>query len=133
MRRQFAAFTREVCPACPTPCCRRPAAVTPFDVVLAEELGHRLPAGPDAAGEAVAARLGLIPIPTLTSEGEPCAFLASGGCSFPPDLMPAGCVTFLCPYMDGWYSAEQLAGLRTAAAELEAAYLALRAALLDPP
>jgi hypothetical protein len=105
--------------------------VTPFDVVLAEELGAGLPAGPEAAGGAVAAQLGLIPLPTLASEGEPCAFLGPTGCTFPRDLMPCGCVTFICPYMEEWYAPEQLAQIRTAAAELEEAYQALRAALLD--
>ena len=129
LRRAFAPFTREVCPDCPTPCCRRPAAVTPFDVVLAEELGHRLPAGTEAAGEAVAAGLGLIPIPVLASEGEPCAFLGARGCPFPPDLMPFGCVAFICPYMERWYSPEALADLRAGVAELEEAHTSLRAAL----
>ncbi len=129
LRRRFAPFTRAVCPGCPTPCCRRPAAVTPFDVALAEELGYPLPAGADAAGEAVAAHLGLIPIPTLSAEGEPCAFLGERGCSFPSDLMPLGCVTFLCPYMDAWYSPAQLAALRAAVAALTEAHTALQAAL----
>jgi len=43
LRRRFEPFTREVCPSCPTPCCRKPAAVAAFDVVLAEELGYVLP------------------------------------------------------------------------------------------
>jgi hypothetical protein len=131
LRRRFAPFTREVCPTCPTPCCRRPAAVTAFDVVLAEELGHALPAGTAAAGEAVAIHLGMIPVPTLSSEGAPCDFLGRSGCTFPRDLMPCGCVAFICPYMETWYPPEQLAELRDGVAELQRAYLALRAALLD--
>jgi hypothetical protein len=130
LRRRFAPFTRAVCPGCPTPCCRRPAAVTPFDVTLAEELGYRLPAGVEASADAVAVSLGLIPVPILTSAGEPCAFLGSRGCTFPADLMPAGCVAFLCPYMPNWYSGEQLAELQAGVAELKDAYAALQAALL---
>jgi len=130
LRRQFAPFTRAVCPGCPTPCCRRPAAVTPLDVTLAEELGYRLPAGTEAAGEAVAVSLGLIPVPTLTSAGEACAFLGRRGCTFPADLMPCGCVAFLCPYMESWYSSEQLSELQVGVEELKAAYAALRRELL---
>jgi hypothetical protein len=133
LRRRFAPFTRAVCPGCPTPCCRRPAAVTPFDVTLAEELDYRLPAGPEAAGEAIAVALGLIPVPTLASEGEPCAFLGRRGCTFPADLMPFGCVAFLCPYMKEWYSGEQFVELQAGVDELKAAYVALQAALLDAP
>jgi hypothetical protein len=131
LRQAFEPFTRTVCPACPTPCCRRPAAVSPFDVVLAEELDYRLPAGTEAAHDAVAAHLGLIPIPTLAAEGEPCAFLGTGGCSFPPDLMPFGCVAFVCHFMEEWYPAEKLTEIRAAIAELETAYRTLRAALVD--
>ena len=130
LRRQFAPFTRAVCPGCPTPCCRRPAAVSLLDVTLAEELGYPLPAGPEAAGEAVAVALGMIPVPTLDSAGEPCAFLGRRGCTFPADLRPFGCVAFLCPYMENWYSSEQLAALRAAVAELTAAHAALQAELL---
>jgi hypothetical protein len=129
LRGQFEPFTRSVCPTCPTPCCRRPAAVTPFDVVLAEELGYPLPAGTDAAGESLDARLGLIAIPTLSSEGEPCTFLARHGCTFPPDLMPCGCVAFICPYMVEWYPPDQLSALKRDVARLLEAHAALRAAL----
>jgi hypothetical protein len=130
LRRRFAAFTRAVCPGCPTPCCRRPAAVTPLDVTLAEELGYRLPAGVEAAGESVAVQLGLIPVPVLSSSGEPCAFLGRHGCQFPSDLMPIGCVAFICPYMEQWYTSRQLAGLRAMVDELKDAHDRLRAALL---
>jgi hypothetical protein len=130
LRNGFAPFTREVCPRCPTPCCRRPAAVTPFDVVLVEELGYQLPAGPEAAGDALDARLGLIPIPTLASGGEPCAFLGEQGCRFPPDLMPVGCVAFLCPYMEAWYTPEQIEAFRDGIAALKRAYRALQTAVL---
>ena len=133
LRRQFQPFTHAVCPGCPTPCCRKPAAVTPFDVALAEELGYQLPAGSEAAAGAVAVSLGLIPVPTLTTEGEPCGFLGRRGCRFPADLMPCGCVTFLCPYMDHWFSEAQMADLRAQTAELKEAYGALRAALLAEP
>jgi len=85
----------------------------------------------EAAGEAVAAQLGLIPLPTLSSEGEPCAFLAPDGCRFPPDLMPIGCVTFLCPYMEEWYSPEQMTELRAETKALKHAHAQLQAALLQ--
>ena len=70
-------------------------------------------------------------MPTLASEGAPCDFLGPSGCTFPRDLMPVGCVAFICPYMETWYPAEDLAELRAGVAELQQAYLALRAVLLD--
>jgi hypothetical protein len=130
LRRRFEPFTRAVCPGCPTPCCRQPAAVTPLDVTLAEGLGYSLPAGVEAAADCVEVHLGLIPVPVLASEGAACAFLGSDGCQFPPDLMPIGCVTFLCPYMETWYSPTQLAGLRRAIDELIQVHTQLRTALL---
>jgi hypothetical protein len=105
--------------------------VTVFDVVLAEELGHRLPYGPEAAAEAVDVHLGLIAVPTLASAGEPCKFLGSTGCTFPPDAMPCGCVAFLCPYMKDWYSPAQLAELERLVAALKETYAALQAELLS--
>ncbi len=131
LRHRFKPFTRSVCPTCPTPCCRRPAAVTLLDVTLVEELGYQLPAGPEAASESVAVHLGLVPVPTLASEGEPCAFLASGGCSFLADSMPCGCVAFICTYMERWYSPAQLAELEGLIAALRDTYAALRAELLN--
>ena len=130
LRRRFEPFTREVCPGCPTPCCRRPAAVTPLDVTLAEGLGYRLPAGIEATGDTVAVQLGLIPVPVLASDGDPCAFLGRHGCQFPEDLMPVGCVSFLCPYMEDWYPPHQLVRLRGAVEELRTVYDQLRTALL---
>jgi hypothetical protein len=129
LRRLFAPFTRSECPRCPTPCCRRPVAVTPFDVVLAEELGYRLPAGVEAANDNLDVQLGLIPVPTLASEGARCDFLGPRGCSFPLDLVPFGCAAYICPYMEAWYPPEQLAELRSAVAELRVAHSVLHDAL----
>jgi hypothetical protein len=129
LRQLFAPFTRTECPRCPTPCCRRPVAVTPFDVVLAEELGHRLPAGVEAAGDNLEVQLGLIPVPTLASDGPPCDFLGPHGCSFPPDLVPFGCAAYICPYMEAWYTPDQLAELRSGVDELKQAHAELHAVL----
>jgi hypothetical protein len=84
----------------------------------------------EAAGESVSVQLGLIPVPTLSSEGEPCAFLAPDGCRFPPDLMPIGCVSFLCPYMEEWYSPQQMGEMRAEVEAVQSAHAQLLAALL---
>ena len=82
-RMLFDPFTARHCPTCPTPCCMRPARVRPVDVILAEELGCRLPAAPLA--ELVEA-----PLRPEGGESEPCGYLGPGGCAFPPDLRPFG-------------------------------------------
>jgi hypothetical protein len=99
-------------------------------VTLAEELGYQLPVGVEAAGELFDVHLGVVPVPTLSSAGELCSFLGANGCMFPPDVMPVGCVSFLCPYMREWYSAEELGELRSGVDELHAAHRQLRSALL---
>ena len=45
--------------------------------------------------------------------------------------MPFGCVAYLCPYMEAWYSPEQMTDLRAAIATLETAHQELRTALLS--
>jgi len=44
--------------------------------------------------------------------------------------MPFGCVAFICPYMESWFTSAQLAALREDVAQLQQAYRALRTALL---
>src|SRR5437870_12282102 len=51
LRAWFDPFTEAHCPSCPTPCCRKPTQVTPFDLILVEELGYALPRGTTGVGE----------------------------------------------------------------------------------
>ncbi|MDE2126964.1 MAG: hypothetical protein KGJ62_10275 [Armatimonadetes bacterium] len=102
LREIFDPFTASHCAACPTPCCRQPARIAPTDILLAEAAGWRPPnhgstdAASAAAGEAAAA---LTAAGDPEGEGEPCRFLGERGCSFPHDLRPFGCTTFICRYM----------------------------------
>ncbi len=109
LRREFESFTKANCPSCPTPCCRQPARIAPTDILLAEAAGWKstLPAGvPDAAAVAarMAAALHSAPAsaeaePDEPDESLPCEFLGAGGCTFPSDLRPYGCTTYICRYM----------------------------------
>lgn len=92
LRKEFEAFTRANCSACPTPCCVKPARLEPVDIRIAEMGGWRskLPLSPDAE-----APTGSEDLETPT----PCEFLTDQGCSFPADLRPYGCAAFICKYM----------------------------------
>lgn len=135
LREWFDPFTTQHCPACPTPCCRKPTQVAPFDVVLVEELGYALPQGARGVGEwLVAARDGA---PTegasVTRELEPCDYLQPTGCAFPPDLRPFGCAVDICIQMrlhadDAW-----LAEAERRADRLRRAHRSLLAALQADP
>lgn len=105
IRAMFDPFTTRHCPACETPCCRRPSRVTPLDVVIAancgadfSRLGSRDPVA--LAAEHAEQRLGPGTI-GLEMAGEdqadnPCEFLDGARCIFPDDLRPYGCVAFIC-------------------------------------
>ncbi len=89
LRAQFETFTKRRCPSCPTPCCRQPARIEPSDIRLAEGTGWR-------------AQVLLPPVEAETEENAsapPCHYLAERGCTFPNDLRPFGCTTFICRYM----------------------------------
>jgi hypothetical protein len=117
IRRQFDAFTRENCPTCPTPCCRRPARILPTDILLAESTGWRArvvapaaedgaeetPQSDDRVAEAASRMAGALYDAPETAEAEPdalpCEFLGEHGCTFPSDLHPYGCTAYICKYM----------------------------------
>jgi hypothetical protein len=131
LREWFDPFTASHCPGCPTPCCRKPTQVAPFDVVLVEELGYVLPQGERGVGEwLVAAREGVAQqTATTTCCAEPCDYLTPTGCSFPPDLRPFGCAVDICIQMrlhadDAW-----LAEAERRADRLRRAHRALLTAL----
>jgi hypothetical protein len=114
LRRHFEAFTRENCPTCPTPCCRRPARIAPTDILLAEATGWRAhvtavqPSTPEASEDppdSVVEAAGNLAEALCEDdaiaeeEGQPCEFLGAQGCTFPTDLRPYGCTAYLCKYM----------------------------------
>src|SRR5579871_169766 len=94
LRRHFETFTRENCPVCPTPCCRRPARILPTDILLAESTGWKgriIPLEPSMPADMVsevAARMAdaLHDAPETAEaepESEPCEYLGEHGCTFP--------------------------------------------------
>lgn len=105
LRRHFDQFTRSNCPSCPTPCCRKPAQVGPVDILLAEAAGWKArvncgSAGErDVVGQAASELYDALTSAEIEGAGEPCDFLAEDGCTFPDDLRPFGCTTFICRYM----------------------------------
>ena len=107
IRKHFDEFTRTHCEACPTPCCRKPARILPTDILLAEASGWKTNLPPEKLSKYVEEGAGslfeALNSPPETGEGElsgaPCDFLATSGCTFPNDLRPFGCTTFICKYM----------------------------------
>ncbi|HLJ54177.1 MAG TPA: hypothetical protein VKT77_04005 [Chthonomonadaceae bacterium] len=136
LRRSFDAFTRENCAECPTPCCRQPARILPTDILLAEASGWRAAVestgcaardeAADIAGSVVAA-LGDPP-----AEGDvslPCQYLGAAGCTFPADLRPFGCTTYICRYMYERLDRPTLTRLKRLVRELETQHRVLLRAL----
>lgn len=120
LRELFRAFTESHCADCPEPCCRKPARVDEVDVLLAESLGHPLPAGSPATDRAAAAAH-LIQIgSTHDIPDAPCDFLRNNGCSFPADLRPLGCTTFVCKFMERDMSTRELQDIKRLGRKLEA-------------
>jgi hypothetical protein len=131
LREWFDPFTAAHCPWCPTPCCRKPTQVAPFDIVLVEELGYVLPHGGPGVNEwLIAAResAGAAP-PPPAREAEACDYLAPAGCSFPPDLRPFGCAVDICLQMRLHADDTWLAEAQRRADQLRRAHRALLAAL----
>jgi hypothetical protein len=74
--------------------------VTPFDLILVEELGYVLPRGSSGVEEwLLAARPPDGEIGAPPPEAEPCDYLTPSGCSFPADLRPFGCAVDICVQM----------------------------------
>lgn len=131
LRRQFDAFTRTNCPTCPTPCCCRPARILPTDILLAEATGWRSrliplePAAPssDMVSEMAGRMAHALHEAPETAEGEPgsepCEYLGERGCTFPTDLRPFGCTTYICKYMHERLDRPTLTRLKRLTRELE--------------
>lgn len=128
VRHLFNAFTRENCAECPTPCCRRPARIQPTDILLAEATGWRanLPTMEDPVAEMAGRMVTSLHAPP--EEGEetlPCEFLGEKGCTFPNDLRPLGCTTFICRYMYEKLDRKTLDRIKRLNRELETKYTVL--------
>lgn len=135
LRRQFESFTKENCPTCPTPCCRKPARIAPTDILLAESTGwkNRIPISEEQAEDMiteVATRMAdaLHDAPE-TAEAEPksppCEYLSEKGCTFPNDLRPFGCTAYICKYMYARMDRATLTRTKRLVRELEDRHTAL--------
>jgi len=102
IRAVYDPFTARHCPGCTTPCCMRPSRLTPLDVSIALTCGHKFAAMSDdeAHGIAVDHAAQRLALPMADEEFEsPCEMLDKGRCSFPDDLRPFGCTTYICQPM----------------------------------
>lgn len=133
IRKDFDAFTRVHCATCPAPCCVKPARITPTDVLLAEAHGWRAKVqsvvGQDAVQSAAAGQSAAINADVEAMPRIPCEHLSSTGCSFPSDLRPFGCTTYICPIMYERMDRKSLSRLKRKVKELTHAHDLLMSAL----
>ena len=115
IRALFADFTSSHCPDCANPCCRRPARIDDYDVLLAEALGCL----PDQAVHWMGSAETLELVLRGDVGDEPCEFLGEDGCSFPSDLRPLGCTTYVCKFMERDLSNRELREIKSLARKLE--------------
>ena len=126
LRKDFDTFTAANCPTCPTPCCVRPARVSPTDILLAEATGWRaqvqsmsnVDAVQKAAGQAALALGGVFE----DQPNPPCEHLGPRGCTFPKDLRPFGCTAYICPIKRERLDKKTLGRMKRLVRELESAH-----------
>jgi len=119
----------------------KPTRVTPVDVALAEGIGHTFPHlnGRDPYDPALSNathRLGpaAVALPMADAGGSPveyCEFLHLGRCTFPNDLRPYGCTTYLCGPMYEHLPDETIRRMRRLVRQLDDAHAALLRVLRD--
>jgi len=141
IRQIFDPFTAQHCPTCVTPCCVKPTRVTPIDVALAIGMGHTFPHlgvgnayAPSVAyagNRLVSSQIVLPMLPGEEAPLEPCEYLHQCRCTFPNDLRPYGCTTYLCGPMYAHLPEETLRRLRRLIRQLEDVHTALLRALRD--
>ncbi|MBV9850491.1 MAG: hypothetical protein JO250_12525 [Armatimonadetes bacterium] len=136
IRALFDPFTARHCPGCATPCCVKPTRVTPVDVALALGAGHTFPhlADPDPYAPALNHAAHRLTLPVMNSDPEPvewCEYLHNGRCTFPDDLRPYGCTTYVCGPMYEHLPDDTLHRLRRLIRQLEEAHIALLRSLKD--
>jgi hypothetical protein len=135
IRAIFDPFTAEHCPTCATPCCIKPTRVTPVDVALAVGLGHTFPHLGNADPFAIAIgdagfRLSPEAVPlAMHNNMRPCEFLHRSRCTFPDDLRPFGCTTYICKPMYAHLPDETIHRLGLLIRQIEIVHGSLLAAL----
>jgi hypothetical protein len=112
IRRILGPYTAALCPDCPEPCCRKPAKVREFDVLLANACGCSLPSANDAVSEMVEAGIEVLTGVRVEPEPEPCHYLGPGGCLFPDDLRPFECTRWICSRLKKEISPGDMRSLR---------------------
>ncbi len=136
IRKPFDAFTSVRCETCRTPCCRKPVAVDATDMVLAESFGWQPPEGKNMHEDLfklLDANTLAGNVPVTDDIGQPCDFLGERGCSFPDDLRPLRCTTFICGPMRETLPPEEIARLEKMALRLTAARRELADVLYSDP
>ena len=142
IREVFDPFTAKHCPTCTTPCCIKPTRCTPVDVALAVGTGHTFPHLGDVdpyepalshAGHRLkpAIELPMAPTSSGADELQPCEYLHNYRCTFPSDLRPFGCTTFLCKPMYKHLPDETINKLRRLIKQLDEAHEGVLGALRD--
>lgn len=130
----FDPFTAKHCPTCTTPCCIKPTKVTPFDVALAIGTGHTFPhlgdvdpyeAAFNDAGHRLSSATIELPVIKDNDELIPCEYLDKGRCTFPDNLRPYGCTTYLCKIMYANMPEETIRRLRRLIRQLETAHISV--------
>ena len=124
-------FTARHCPNCTTPCCIKPTRVTPVDVALALATGHAFPhlgtgdpyaPAVEYAGHRLSPGKIALPMAVEDAHTEACDYLHLGRCTFPDDLRPFGCTTYVCPPMYAHLPDDTLRRLRRLLHQLEDAH-----------
>jgi len=141
IRAIFDPFTEKHCPTCSTPCCIKPTRVTPVDVAIAVGLGHTFPhladtdpyapAMHDAGHRLSSTAVALQMAATEADSMVPCDYLHNYRCTFPNDLRPLGCTTYLCGPMYKHLPEETIKKLRRLTRQLEEAHSGVLRALKD--
>ncbi|MEP6756741.1 MAG: hypothetical protein ABJA67_14645 [Chthonomonadales bacterium] len=132
VRRHFDPFTKKYCPTCPHPCCVKPARIAPTDILLAQGAGWKSTITlieRDLVSETIeSASFNLNGDPD-SQPRIPCDHLGEGGCTFPRDLRPFGCTTYICPIMYAELDRKSITNVKKAVRELTRAHDVLTEAL----
>jgi len=140
IRAIFDPFTEKHCPTCTTPCCIKPTRVTPVDVAVAVGLGHTFPHLGDTdpyapamhdAGHRLSSTAVALTMAADIDAPVPCDYLHNYRCTFPNDLRPFGCTTYLCGPMYKHLPEETIRRLRRLTRQLEEAHTGMLRALKD--
>jgi hypothetical protein len=129
LRKDFDAFTSKHCATCPSPCCVRPARISPTDILLAEGIGWKAKVaastGADSVAQAAEQAARALAGEFEDVENPPCEHLGQTGCTFPKDLRPFGCTAYICPIMYQRLDRKTLTRMKRAVRELTSAHEAL--------